>query len=1129
MADNKNKNNNQNSTDNQKNNRQNSIPGDILTQLDAEQATLGKTYTAIQATKNSVDEGNRLQEIANDFLLDIGRHAEALSLVVSSMDSKVERLVNRFLSANPTGDSSLKQNSDTPPQYALDASVQELTSLVSEILTRLGDTEAQPENEGALSSDYATEDTVIAMSTTVSDISQKLDDISQILASQRITPQATQGAQQFNGPLPLGPTQQQTAQTEAAIRRALERFQSQSQGRDRDFYQEPAQTLLSQISERIAELSDAFRQGSIDQAEFESQMQILGEQAARIHDAVQDSIQHNEQVISDATNAFNNAQGNTTQNIIDQMVGARSEELRGQFDDLTSQFRNGQMSEGDFNDAVGPLISEMSELQAGAKLLTGAVAVLRNGFDASTGENHTAKQATSRLGDVAGDFAGAEIGAALGTAIGGPVGAVVGSVVGDIIGDRIGALFDALGDHLDYLANQGKKSRDEILRAGFDKIEKDVKAMATYSIEVYETASQNIYSAWDKNLASINATQGYTKQALNTLQDAVAQRLQKEGYGNTIDASQYLDSLSSTLSAHLGGELAEAFAAQNLILQKAVPEVDLSSMAAQFAAIYTNANAEGRSGEEEMIAAMNQVAGAAKALEQTTGGNNQFLTQTGEILSKATEIINRADGNASQIADLATQMMAAEAPLTALAPQLSGFTTELVDILTNNNDATAVALRAIMNDIDSSIGVSSTAFMQSFMEDTQGTLSTAFAAIQQFIDRNENEASRQEFLQAMESIFGVSGSKLAQIDFGNVAKQIADANIATNMDALTRAENLVRGGETTSYEEQLVANTANQLLATNAISSTIDNKLMRKLEANELQLEKTVYELQATQSVNLAEESMGFFNKIFDVITSIIDPLGLFDMVNTSIDAWSSAAIDAERYLVVSSMSQIGSDVANSAAGAANTISNTIGGAQAAISAAESKNTTAMAAAVAAAGTADTFETMMMKQQLSSMQSQEAAAHASAETQAMTLGAVQDQTRKNSEYQNKSQAADEKEAEYEEQKKQAAQAQKEQEEADRARDLENHDNIDYIRESFENLDLDSLLMPILEENRNQNTNLKAISTQVTDLIQLVSTMVEYKMATDKTFAATIDYDEKARIMNNGYVGGLGNGFQAGFM
>lgn len=919
--------------DSQDSTRQNTIPGDILTQLDAESATLGKVYSSVQAIKHATDVGNNIQQDTQDLLLDIGIHVEAISSVLSSLDSKMERLVNKLLFASPTSSQSHNSDDLTNSGYALDTTVQSLTTVASDILAKLDN---------------------------------------------------------------LGP---------------------------------------------------------------------------------QDN--------------SNNQSNPTIQN--------------------------------------QPPLGDMSDYTGVDQFVSNFTGLLNNSFDKSTGENHAARQATSVVGGIASEVIGEKAGAAIGTAIGGPVGTVIGEVVGGIVAEKVGAVFDAIGDHLDYLVNQGKKSRDEILRAGFDKIEKDVKAMATYSIEIYESASQNIYSAWDKNLSSINATQGYTKQALNTLQDAVAQRLMSEGYGNTIDASKYLDQLSSTLNAHLGGELAEAFAAQNLILQKAVPEVDLSSMAAQFAAIYTNANAEGGNGEEEMIEAMNQVAGAAKALEQVTGGNNQFLTQTGSILTKATELVNRADGNASQISGLATQMMAAEAPLTALAPQLSGFTTELVDILTNNNDATAVSLRAIMNDIDSKIGVSSTAFMESFMSDTQGTLSTAFQAIQQFIDNNQNEASRQEFLQAMESVFGISGSKLAQVNFGDVAKQIAQANTATNMSALTKAENLVKEGETTTLEEQLVANTANQLLATNAISSTIDNKLMRKLEANELELEKTVYELQATQSVNLAEESLGFFTKIFDVIRSIIDPFGLFDMVNTSIDSWASAAIDAERYLTVSTMSQIGSDVTDAAAGAANTISNTIGGAGAAIAAAETKNTTAMATALTAVGTADSFEVMMMKQANASAQATASAAQSSAATQAQTLGMIQNQNKQDSEYQQKASAADEQQAEYEQQKAQAAQAQKEQEETDRARDLENHDNISEIKDAIAEIDLDAYLSPILEENKDQNINLKAISAQIIELIQLVSTMVEYKMATDSTFAATISYDEKARIMNNGYVGGLNNGYQASFV
>lgn len=738
-------------------------------------------------------------------------------------------------------------------------------------------------------------------------------------------------------------------------------------------------------------------------------------------------------------------------------------------------------------------------------------------YDAKTGKNTTASEAVEAVGSIAGTLAGEEVGAAIGTAIGGPVGTIVGGIVGNVIGQKIEALSSLIGDRLDYLANHSKKTRDEILKAGFEKIRNDMKDIATYSIEIYETATKDIYAAWDKNLAQITATQGYTKEALNSLQDAVAQRLQAEGYGTTIDASQYLDQLANTLNASLSGTLAESFAAQNLILQKAVPEIDLSASAAQFAAIFANANKETGMGEETMIAAMNEIAGAAKALESVTEGNNQFLKETSNLLSKATEVVNIAGGNADQISGLTTQMMASEAAITSVAPQLSGFTSELVSVLMNNNDSTAVALRAIMNDMNRNIGVSATSFMQSFMEDTQGTLSTAFAAIQRFIDQNENEASRQEFLHAMESVFGVQGSKLAQIDFGSVADMIDQVNTSVNMAALTNAENLVKSGETTTVEEQLLANSTNQLLATNAISSTIDNKLMRKLESNELAMERLVYQAQATQSVDLAENTLTFFTRLGDLIMSILDPLGLFDMLTTSLNATTSSWIDAERYLVTSTMSAVGSTVADSSAAQANTLANTIGGATAVMLAAETKSTDAMVEAVESSGVTQTFENMMNDYSAASKEAQAAVAASSAESNIISYAAMEQQARQSSEYQRKQDEAKAQEARYEEEKAAAREQQRLTQEEESIRNLENHDNIVIIRDALDSLDMAQYLEPILEEERVHTDQFKVIQEHGSELVKLLSTIIEYNMNVSPEFASTISYDERARIMDNGYI------------
>lgn len=898
-------------------------------------------------------------------------------------------------------------------------------------------------------------------------------------------------------------------------------------------------TAEDRLRQDISQLTEKFARNQITQDEFNERLsQLKG-----AFDSHRETLSDMEAAWKDGGKFSFAEQGKEFERKIDEKYEAKKADLIDRFERGVPD-ENGNVIDNDaftqaMKDLMGERAIEMANTTGLGGLVTGVEAMTKVGtsldkfiddfshgrtYNAQTGENHTAAAAMNTVGAVGGTLVGAEVGAAIGTAIGGPVGTVVGGIIGDLVGSKIEALTSIIGDRLDYLANHSKKTRDEILQAGLDKIRKDVKDMATYSIEIYETSTKSIYDAWDKNLSQITATQGYTKEALNSLQDAVAQRLQSEGYGTTINAADYLDSLANTLNANLGGTLAEAFAAQNLILQKAVPEVDLSQSAAQFAAIYANANKQTGQGEDTMIAAMNEIAGAAKALETVTEGNNQFLKETGSLLTKATEVVQIAGGNADQISGLTTQMMASEAAITSVAPQLSGFTSELVTLLMNNNDATAISLRAIMNDMNSNIGVSATSFMKSFMDDTQGTLSTAFAAIQKFIDQNENEASRQEFLQALESVFGVQGSKLAQIDFGGVSDLISQVSTSVNMAALTNAENLVRGGETTSLEEQLVANTTNQLLATNAISTTIDNKLMRKLETNELAMERLVYSAQATQSVDLAENTLGFFTKISDLIMSILDPFGLFDMFTTSINAATSAAIDAERYLVTSTMSSIGSTVADGFAGAQNAFANTVGGATAVISAATTKSTDAMVFAVEANGVTDTFEGMMSNYAQASREAQAAIAQSSAESNAISYASMEQQAKQSSEYKQKQTEAQQQDAKYEEDKAAAREQQKAQQQEDALREIENHDNIVIIKDYLDTLDMSDYLQPILEEHRTHTEQIKDLQATTTEVVKLLSTMIEYQMVTSPEFASTISYDERSRIMDNGYVTATVPGF-----
>ena len=1171
-----NENNNQNTPSENTSSSQDSTAGDILEQLKADSVSSGNLYKLglkMQKSVTNMDKNlTKQQKVINQAkknldnvtaaVTSIKKDAATARTTLTSVDTSLKQLFNLLEKVHDTGASSDKSLS--PILTSLDDGVRQIQAL-------LQSQQASSQNSNGLTPSSGGD-----ADAPLTNIDDGVQDILDILS--RIEALGYRGTPGSGGSS-RGPTgfddNTGVAILNSHLARLEQEFSSLSQQlsrgeitpgdymaetyanaqEQRDTYNqisalEDALVTSAQQSERLSDANSRFA-ASVDRLseEFANNSLTVAELNDQLRRAREQLISH-EAALKDAEAAWKDdgkfslaKQGEEIKRQIGEDFDRRKEDLFSRFEHQIPDEDGNLMDNDTFAQALNDLIGErraaMSSATGLGGLVTGVDNISRVGtsldklvdelshgrtYNAQTGENHTASAAIGAVGEIGGTIAGSEIGAAIGTAIGGPVGTVVGGILGDFVGNKIEALTSIIGNRLDYLANHSKKTRDEILQAGIDKIRNDVKDMATYSIEIYETSTKSIYDAWDKNLSQITATQGYTKEALNSLQDSVAQRLQDEGYGTTINAADYLDSLANTLNANLGGTLAEAFAAQNLILQKAVPEVDLSQSAAQFAAIYANANRQTGQGEETMIAAMNEIAGAAKALETVTEGNNQFLKETGNLLSKATEVVQIAGGNANQIAELTTQMMASEAAITSVAPQLSGFTSELVTLLMNNNDATAVSLRAIMNDMNSNIGVSATSFMKSFMDDTQGTLSTAFAAIQKFIDQNENEASRQEFLQALESVFGVQGSKLAQVDFGGVSDLISQVNTSVNIAALTNAENLVRSGETTSLEEQLVANTTNQLLATNAISTTLDNKLMRKLEANELAMERLVYSAQATQTVELAENTLGFFTKISDLIMSILDPFGLFDMFTTSINAATSAAIDAERYAVTAAMSNIGSTVADSFAGASNAMANTVDGAAAVMSAAATKSTDAMVFAVESNGVTDTFEGMLSNYARASQEAQAAIAQSSAESNAISYASMEQQAKQSSEYKQKQTEAQQQDSKYEEDKAAAREQQKAQQQEEDLRNIENHDNIVIIKDYLNTLDMSDYLQPILEEHRTHTEQIKDLQATTTEVMKLLSTIVEYQLVSSPEFASTISYDERSRIMDNGYVTATVPGF-----
>lgn len=637
--------------------------------------------------------------------------------------------------------------------------------------------------------------------------------------------------------------------------------------------------------------------------------------------------------VKDILNQFQELYTTGKQKKIDELTSQHKEEASNALideaikNDMRDEAFNASLKElGDVVGSAGDLLNTLPKVMSIYDALS---------QDKTFGQGGKGKDVGNAAGTALGSVAGESVSKAIGTTLIpalGPLGSVVGEIIGKKLEDTIISAFDAVGELLDNIISSGQRLSQTAINVGFEKIRQDVKTMGSYQLDIYEKATQQLYSAWDKNLSKITAIQGYTKDALDNLQVDVAKRLESEGYGQAINVAQYSDLLASTLSNNLSGALAEEFAYQSLILQKAIPEFNSSQMAEQFAAIWSKAEYEGDSGKEQMVTAMEQIAGAIKTIEETTEGNNKFISAVPQYLTQAQTMVERAGGSVDKVAELTTQMMAAEGPMAAIAPQLSGFTGELVQILADQNNSTSVALRSIMHDMDESIGILNTDFMKSFMENTQGTLETAYRALGEFIEKNQNPAAEQEFYVAMQDLFGISAEKLSQIDFSYIADKIATTNASLNTAAVLDAQALVMDGETATLEEQLVNNTANMVMAQNAIADTIDNNLMRKLEKNELNMERLIYEEMSTQSVELAENTLGFFKKIGDILFKIIDPFGLIKgalgLVNSSVSAAESLSQNLENYEIAQTLSSVGETTEASQAA---TEANTVGGANAAI------------------------------------------------------------------------------------------------------------------------------------------------------------------------------------------------------
>ena len=430
------------------------------------------------------------------------------------------------------------------------------------------------------------------------------------------------------------------------------------------------------------------------------------------------------------------------------------------------------------------------------------------------------------------------------------------------------------------------KSREAQLKNGQERLEADVRTLVEEPFNILKDAAQELYNTWDSNIRTINATQGYTKDDLQSLIGSYAQRLRDEGLSSVVSSADITENLSKVLDAGLSGIVAEAFAYLATKLNAAIPTQDFFSYADTYASLAANAIKNGASQAEAISYANEQMelfaSSVLYASRQLTGGFTTGLQNAESLFEDAVQIAQASrTGNPSEIAGVLTAVSAATG---AIAPDLaSSMVDAVVSAAIGGNSSEIVALRSLAG-----VNASNTEFLQQLAKNPQKIFSTLFENLADM--QSMSDGAYMEVAEGLSSIFGISMDAFARIDFNYLADAISNMNVSDA--ALAENMNLLASGETTTTAEQLRMQQINEYMIEEGLSYVLDNAAARAIQqhmwdeqiANELQ--ETTYAVALTGA---ALEFLEGIRRTIDNLLNLILPFtwgkGIYNVIATAAES----------------------------------------------------------------------------------------------------------------------------------------------------------------------------------------------------------------------------------------------------
>lgn len=460
----------------------------------------------------------------------------------------------------------------------------------------------------------------------------------------------------------------------------------------------------------------------------------------------------------------------------------------------------------------------------------------------------------------------------------------------------IKTMFDALK----AAGDRDAKSRQDNLKWAKQRMKEDYETMVREPYEILKKAASDIYSVWNNNLRTINATQGYTKSDLQDLMASYASRLRSEGLDKYISGATITENLAKVLNSGMSGAIAEEFSYLATKLQASVPTQDFFNYASTYSSIAANAVRSGKS-QEEAIAIANQsltdfASGLLYASRELTGGFTTGLTNAASLYEQSAKIALAA--RSENLSQINAVMLATQGYVGAVAPDLaSSITGTIYKALTGGNSADIVALRSLAG-----INASNTEFLQAVAKNPQKVFSTLFENLARMY--NDSSAAYMEKAEGYAQLFGLTSEAFQRIDFSGLAQSIARMNMSDA--SLNENMKLLVDGQTTTTAEQLKAQQINKYMVEEGLAYVIDNEAAQMIQEH-MWNEQIARELQEAQyAVELKGSAAEALEMLKQSVNNILNFLNPFSWLKKAGNVVATAIEGAAQQADVRQMLELG-------------------------------------------------------------------------------------------------------------------------------------------------------------------------------------------------------------------------------